>query len=175
MTDFGATHTLFKRTNSMEQSPSWEANSHSASQGLPCLSWNPKVHYSVHSGLPLVPTLSQMNPVHTLTPYFPQIHSNVIFPGTATTLWYIHPYPTIMCGYSTATGGARSYNAFTLHHDACECETWVNKIMQCGHDVTEKWLVAKYYKQLSQEQMNEIFSNSLTGKTMWVFPEQKSK
>jgi hypothetical protein len=28
----------------MEQSPSWEANSHSASQEIPRLSWNPKVH-----------------------------------------------------------------------------------------------------------------------------------
>jgi len=31
----------------MEQSPSWEANSHSASQQIPCLLWNRKVRYRV--------------------------------------------------------------------------------------------------------------------------------
>jgi hypothetical protein len=34
-------------TNSMEQSPSWEANSHSASQEIPSLLRNQKVHYRV--------------------------------------------------------------------------------------------------------------------------------
>jgi len=32
----------------MEQSLSSEAMSHSASQEIPCLIWNPKVHYRVH-------------------------------------------------------------------------------------------------------------------------------
>jgi hypothetical protein len=31
-------------TNSMGRSPSWEAISHLASQEIPCLLWNPKVH-----------------------------------------------------------------------------------------------------------------------------------
>jgi len=34
--------------NSMEQSPSWKANSHSASQEIPRLFWNTNVHYRVH-------------------------------------------------------------------------------------------------------------------------------
>jgi hypothetical protein len=29
----------------MEQSPSWEANIHSASKEMPRLLWNPKIHY----------------------------------------------------------------------------------------------------------------------------------
>jgi len=57
----------------MNQCPSWEANSHLASQEIPRLLWNPKIHYRVHEGQPLVPTLSQVNPVHIFLPYFPKI------------------------------------------------------------------------------------------------------
>jgi hypothetical protein len=38
----------------MEQSPSWEANSQSASQEIPLLLWNPKVRYHIHKNLSLV-------------------------------------------------------------------------------------------------------------------------
>jgi hypothetical protein len=66
--------------NSMEQSPSSEAVGHSTDQKIPLLSLNPKVHYCVHKGPPLDPTLRQMNPAHTLTSYFFGIHFNIISP-----------------------------------------------------------------------------------------------
>jgi hypothetical protein len=37
--------------------------------------------------LPLVPNLSQMNPVHTLPSYFPKIYSNIIFPQVRKTYY----------------------------------------------------------------------------------------
>jgi len=48
----------------MKEGPSTEANSHLASQDIPGLSWNPKIHYPVHNNPLLVPVLSQMLPVH---------------------------------------------------------------------------------------------------------------
>jgi hypothetical protein len=56
--------------NSVEQISSREADSLSASQEIPCLLLNPKVHYCAHKSLPLALILSQMNVVHILTPYF---------------------------------------------------------------------------------------------------------
>jgi hypothetical protein len=47
----------------------WEANSHSAIQEIPRLSWNPKVHCLVHKSSPLAPILSHMNSVHKFPPF----------------------------------------------------------------------------------------------------------
>jgi len=69
----------------MEQSPSWEANSHSANQEISrnlSSAGGLKVYYRAHKSPPLVPFLSQMNPIHAFQPYFPNMHSYIVFPST---------------------------------------------------------------------------------------------
>ena len=54
----------------MEQSPSWEANWFAASQEIPRILWNPKVHYRTHKSPPPVPILDQPNAVQQFYPHF---------------------------------------------------------------------------------------------------------
>ena len=77
--EFSCTYLL---THSMMQSPSWETNWFAASQEIPRILWNPKVHYRTHKCPPPVPILCQPNPVPIPTSHLLEIHPHIIHPST---------------------------------------------------------------------------------------------
>jgi len=69
-------------TYSIAQIPSWAANWFAASQEIPLISRNPKVHYRTHKRPSPVSILGQPNSVHMPTSHLLEIHPNIIHPST---------------------------------------------------------------------------------------------
>jgi hypothetical protein len=67
----------------MEQSRPWKAKSSSASQEIPIILWNVKVHYSIYKSRHLSLSCTRQIQSMSLTPfYFVNIHFNIILPPT---------------------------------------------------------------------------------------------
>ena len=73
---------IYVRTYSMVQSPSRKANWFAASQEIPLISRNPKVHYRTHKRPSPVSILGQLNPIHIPTSHLLEIRPIIIHQST---------------------------------------------------------------------------------------------
>ena len=110
----------------MVHSPSWAANWFAASQEIPRISRNPKVHYRTHKHPPSVSILGQSNPVHIPTSHLLEIHPNIIHPSTPRS-WLVQVNSFFKSGYFNICV-RRSLvcvpftSLFTLHEcHSCQC------------------------------------------------------
>ena len=78
----------------MEYSPSRKANRFSASQEIPHISRNPKVHYRIHKCPLLVPNLSQLDPVHTQHIPFPE-NPSLYYPPICAWIYPVVTFPQV--------------------------------------------------------------------------------
>jgi len=65
----------------MQLGPPREGNKSTDRQEFPRIVWNMQRYYRVHRYPPVLPILSQTNPVHVLTSYFLKTHFNIILPS----------------------------------------------------------------------------------------------
>jgi len=93
----------------MEQSHSWKVNWFSASQAIPCVLWNPKVHYRVYKSPPPVP-IPTFNCIYcTLMYAFKAVWSSVRVVRTpdlamVRILWGIYKKKLSVCGIQMQGG-----------------------------------------------------------------------
>ena len=94
---------------SMKHRPSWEANRFSASQEIPRVLWDPKVHYRIHNSSPSLRVLSKTDSVHASS-HFSKIHFNTTLPSKP-----CHPSGLLPSGPPTKTLYATLLASFVLH------------------------------------------------------------
>jgi hypothetical protein len=83
-----------------------------ATQEFPNILWNPKLRYHVDKRLPLVPILSQMNPVQTTSPCFSDTHQYALC---------IHDRISLPSGFYTFVIHIKMLYAFLFSPIRCTC------------------------------------------------------
>jgi hypothetical protein len=71
----------------------------SHSEKFPAILRNPKVHHGVRKSPPLVPILSQFNPVPTIPSYLSKIHFNIVHPHTVLGIIIAIPLGASLCAH----------------------------------------------------------------------------
>jgi hypothetical protein len=133
-----------------KKSNNWKADSRSVFK-VPHLLWNPTVHYRVHKGPIPGPTLSQLNPVHTLTPTSFRIQFIIIYlvSTPASFKWPLSGLPTNILHYSLvsptrATWLANSiplslFTIITLGAITGRFWRWFCEMVELGH--SQMWVL----------------------------------
>jgi len=125
----------------MVHSP-WEANWFAASQEIPRISRNPKVHYRTHKRPPPVCIVDQPNPVHVPTSHLLEIHPNIIHPSTSGSPQWS---PSLRLPInSPASKHIFTVTAFWLCCEQKHCHSWVRGQMK------DNFLFSQHHKNPAQ-------------------------
>jgi hypothetical protein len=154
----------------MELSNSWEAANCVATQELPCILWNPKVHYRVHKSPPLVPILSQIDLVHTIPSYISKIililaiHLRLGLPsgffptGFPTNILYAFLYEPHSCYMPCPSHSPRLYHSnyvWRVHKGMARPQ------VTDGRDGVQTWRVVANILNKQSHTANKKWSSSL--------------
>jgi len=109
-------------TYCMEQSSFREVNRFQATQEIPRILWNTKVHYRSYKCPPPVPILSQLDPFHTPASHFLKIRLNIVLPSTpgspkwSFSFWFPHQNPVYASPLPHTRYMPRPSESFRFYH-----------------------------------------------------------